>query len=154
MVAIYHLNGLQVSVWWIYCPWHQLNKKKYRWRETAPIRFFALCSSEPMFHFYCSSVGREDDRLTQERQDPIQPSLAHSPIPRFPLYSLLISTLACMPCGSKWKNGCKSENHKSQTGHSSVTTITSKHVQDVHILVHTSHTGPSGLCLHQCVQLR
>lgn len=33
-----------------------------------------LCSLEPMFHFYCSSVGGEADSLTHQRQDTNHPS--------------------------------------------------------------------------------
>lgn len=42
--------------------------------EAVLISFFALCSLEPMFHFYCSSMGGDADSLTQGRQDTNHPS--------------------------------------------------------------------------------
>lgn len=121
--------------------------------EAVLISFFALCSLEPMFHFYCSSMGGDADSLTQGRQDTNHPSQNTQSHTFTPLSALLCDQHTSMY--ALWseveKNGSKSENHKSQTGYS-VSTITSKHVQ-AHVCIHTTQTELSGLCSHQCVQL-
>lgn len=64
-------------------------------------------------------------------------------------HQLYNNTPECESCGLKWKNGSKSENHKSQAGYSSLPTITARiHVQ-AHVCMHTSQAEPSSSYLHQ-----
>lgn len=110
-----------------------------------------LCSLDPMFHFYCWSMGGEADSLTHQRQD-----TNHSqPPPTHKHTHTDTSLLSCILHDQRtsmwalWFEMEKMVLNQRTTNHrqpSSAPTITCRHVR-----IHTSQTELPGLCSHQCV---
>lgn len=100
---------------------------------------------ELLFAHLFLSVCREAGCVTHQRKHTNHPLHTHTQLHPHQLYN---NPPECESCGLKWKNGSKSENRKSQTGYSSLPTITARiHVQ-AHVCMHTQ-AEPSSSYSHQ-----
>lgn len=110
--------------------------------ETLLISFVALCSLEPMFHFYCPSTDTNHSFPN-----------THSPSPSSRPNSILCESVQQHVClvvrSGKMALNQRTTNHRRaivQFQQSLVSTCR-------HTYAHTSQAKLSGLCSHQCVQL-
>lgn len=114
--------------------------------ETLLISFVALCSLEPMFHFYCPSTDTRHKSLPQH-------TLALPLLPPSRPNSILCESVQQHGCfvvrSGKMALNQRTTNHRRavvQFQQSLVSTCR-------HTYAHTSQAKLSGLCSHQCVQL-